>query len=111
MGSPAAIIEGESEFKTELGDSMDEFVDNVAEAIVTTRHGHGKFSVYFVIFATVLAIGIFAYSLVRLVRQCRREKSASERDFFCRASNDDKNNNNSGFDQQIEGVDPNGLLQ
>ena len=81
-------------FNQEVENGTDEFVD----FIVTTKAGHGKFSVYFVIFATVLALGIFAYSLVRLVLQCRRDKSI-ERDLFCRASNDDKNEN-SGNDEQ-----------
>ena len=105
---------------------------------MTTKAGHGKFSVYFVIFATVLALGIFAYSLVRLIRQCRRDKYKSyERDLFCRAENTNNNcsytttnpsNNPTAvtdeantvveFDDgmrrnmqiSIQGMDPNGLL-
>ena len=105
--------------------------------MTTKAAGHGKFSVYFVIFATVLALGIFAYSLVRLIRQCRRDKYKSyERDLFCRAENTNNNsythssaagattanldeaNNVTEFNDDmrqkmqasIQGMDPNGLL-
>ena len=102
---------------------------------MTTKAGHGKFSVYFVIFATVLALGIFAYSLVRLIRQCQRDKYKSyERDLFSRAENTsnsytthhasnpaavtDEATNVVEFDDDmrrnmqisIQGMDPNGLL-
>ena len=78
----------EQQFMTELGEDIDAFMDNMNGQIVTTKAGYGKFSVYFVIFATVLALGIFAYSLVRLIKQCKRDKYKSyEPDFFCRADN------------------------
>ena len=96
ISSGAAIVEGELNHKQPENET-DEFIDFIA----TNKSGHGKASVYFVIFATVLALGIFAYSLVRLIKQCRREK-AYQRDLFCRASTDDKNNN-SGTDERREG--------
>ena len=114
----ATLYETQPEENITKFESFDEFFDN--NMVVTTKAGHGKFSVYFVIFATVLALGIFAYSLVRLIRQCQRSKSY-ERDLFCRAENSDTNldENDEEIDgglqhnmqMTIQGVDPNGLLQ
>ena len=50
----------------------------------------------------MLALGIFAYSLVRLIRQCQRDKYKSyEPDFFSRAENRDDNSSTGSHNQIV----------
>ena len=65
LGGDAAIMDIiEPDFNSEIVEDLDEFVDGVTE----NSKGLGKFSLYFVMFATIFVLFIFAYSLIRLIR-------------------------------------------
>ena len=86
MGGDAAIMEViEPEFNSDIVEDIDEFVDGVSE----NHTGLGKFSLYFVLFATIFVLFIFAYSLIRLIRQCRKKRDG-DRDKFCRAEDEEE---------------------
>ena len=86
MGGDAAIMEViEPEFNSDIVEDIDEFVDGVTE----NHTGLGKFSLYFVLFATIFVLFIFAYSLIRLIRQCRKKRDG-DRDKFCRAEDEEE---------------------
>lgn len=53
---------------------MDNITDVLPAVAQKTTNGLGKFSVYFVMFATSFALAIFAYALVRLFKQCRDKR-------------------------------------
>ena len=75
----------EPEFNSDIVEDIDEFVDGVSE----NHTGLGKFSLYFVLFATIFVLFIFAYSLIRLIRQCRKKRDG-DRDKFCRAEDEEE---------------------
>ena len=88
MGGDAAIMEAiEPEYNSDIVEELDEFVEGVTE---NNTRGLGKFSLYFVIFATIFVLFIFAYSLIRLIRQCQKKRDG-DRDKFCRAEDEEEN--------------------
>ena len=65
LGGDAAMMDiVEPDFNSDIVEDLDEFVDGVTE----NSKGLGKFSLYFVMFATIFVLFIFAYSLIRLIR-------------------------------------------
>ena len=76
----------EPEYNSDIVEELDEFVEGVTE---NNTRGLGKFSLYFVIFATIFVLFIFAYSLIRLIRQCRKKRDG-DRDKFCRAEDEEE---------------------
>lgn len=88
--------------------SQPEYAEVVESALMgETQKGLGQFSLWFVLFSTITVLIIFAYQLVRLIRQCT-DNHNQDRDFFCPAKTDLEIQERNHV--MLEGVDPAALL-
>ena len=86
LSGDAALFEPYVEQIGDVVENMGDILPEIPDANI--KHaGFGKFSVYFVIIATVFVLGLFAYALFELITECRKKRMI-QRELFCRAAED-----------------------